>query len=184
MNDCIEVIHGRRSIRRYLSKEIPNETMQTVLEAARWAPSWANNQCWELVLVKDQKLKQDMQGIVSDRNPSTNAIVDAPVLIALCGKLKSSGYYKGTTPTKFGDWFMFDLGIICQTLCLAAHAAGLDTVVVGLFDHDKAGKIINLPEEHEVVALIPIGYSDQQPSPPKRKEVDEFCHDNTFGAER
>ncbi len=57
---CIEIIHGRRSIRRYLSKEIPDETLQTVLEAARWSPSWANTQCWDLVLVSDQKLKQDL----------------------------------------------------------------------------------------------------------------------------
>ena len=78
MSDCIEVIHGRRSIRRYLSKEIPEETMQIVLEAARWSPSWANTQCWELVLVRDQKLKQDLQGTLSDRNPSTIAVVDAP----------------------------------------------------------------------------------------------------------
>ena len=184
MSDCIESIHGRRSIRRYLSKEIPDETMQKVLEAVRWAPSWANTQCWELVLVRDQKLKEDLQATISDRNPSTNAVVDAPVLIALCGKLKKSGYYKGGAPTKFGDWFLFDLGIMCQTLCLAAHAASLGTVVVGLFDQDKAGEIISLPEEHEVVALIPIGYSDQQPSPPKRKEVAEFCHHNTFGEGR
>ena len=181
MSDFNEIIYGRRSIRRYLSKEISDETMQTVLEAARWAPSWANTQCWELVLVKDQKLKKDLQKTVSDRNPSTNAIVDAPILIALCGKLKRSGYYKGSAPSKFGDWFMFDLGIQCQTLCLAAHAAGLGTVIVGLFDHDKAGEIIKLPKDHEVVALIPMGYSDQQPSPPKRKEVAEFCHNNTFG---
>ena len=181
MSDFNEIIHGRRSIRRYLSKEIPDETMQNVLEATRWSPSWANTQCWELVLVKDQKLKQELQATVSKKNPSTNAIVDAPVLIALCGKLKSSGYYNGTTPTKFGDWFMFDLGIMCQTICLAAHAAGLGTVVVGLFDQDKAGAVINLPGGHEVVALIPMGYSDQHPSPPKRKEVAEFCHTNTFG---
>ena len=184
MNEFNEVIHGRRSIRRYLSKEIPNETMQNVLEAARWAPSWANSQCWELVLVRDQKIKKELQGTISDRNPSTNAVVDAPVLIALCGKLKSSGYYKGSAPTKFGDWFMFDLGLICQTLCLAAHAADLGTVIVGLFDHDKAGEIINLPDQHEVVALIPIGYSEQHPSPPKRKEVAEFCHHNSFGKGR
>ena len=181
MSDCIERIHSRRSIRRYLSKEISDETLQTVLEAIRWAPSWANSQCWELVLVRDQKLKTELQATVSERNPSTNAVVDAPVLIALCGKLKSSGYYKGTAPTKFGDWFMFDLGIMCQTICLTAHAAGLGTVVVGLFDHDKVGEIIKLPEGHEVVALIPMGYSDQQPSPPKRKEVTEFCHNDTFG---
>ncbi len=181
MTDFMEVIKGRRSIRRYLPKEISSETMQTVLEAVRWAPSWANSQCWELVLIRDQALKKDLQGTVSQRNPSTNAVVDAPVLIALCGKLKSSGYYKGGAPTKFGDWFMFDLGIMCQTICLAAHAVGLGTVVVGLFDHDKAGGMIGLPENHEVVALIPMGYSDQQPSPPQRKEVAEFCHHNIFG---
>lgn len=182
MSDFMEIIKGRRSIRRYLSKEISDETMQTVLEAVRWSPSWANSQCWELVLVRDQGLKKDLQGTVSERNPSTNSVVDAPVLIALCGKLKSSGYYKGTTPTKFGDWFMFDLGIMCQTICLAAHAIGLGTVVVGLFDHAKAGEIIGLPADHEVVALIPMGYSEQQPSPPPRKEVAEFCHQNTFPA--
>lgn len=181
MSDFMEVIKGRRSIRRYLSKDISDETMQTVLETVRWSPSWANSQCWELVLVRDQGLKKDLQATVSERNPSTNSVVDASVLVALCGKLKSSGYYKGSAPTKFGDWFMFDLGIMCQTLCLAAHAVGLGTVVVGLFDHDRAGEIIGLPEDHEVVALIPMGYSDQQPSPPKRKEVNEFCHQNTFG---
>jgi nitroreductase len=184
MSNFMEIIHSRRSIRRYLPKEISDETMQTVLEAARWAPSWANTQCWDLVLVSDQELKKDLQGTISDRNPSTNALVDAPVLIALCGKLKSSGYYKESTPTKFGDWFMFDLGIMCQTICLAAHTAGLGTVVVGLFDQDKAGEIIGIPEGHEVVALIPMGYSDQQPSPPKRKEVADFCHHNTFGNKR
>ncbi len=77
---------------------------------------------------------------------------------------------------------MFDLGIMCQTICLAAHAAGLGTVVVGCFDQNKAGEIIGIPEDHEVVALIPMGYSDQQPSPPKRKEVAEFCHNNRFGS--
>ena len=89
--------------------------------------------------------------------------------------------YKGSAPIKFGDWFMFDLGIMCQTICLAAHAVSLGTVVVGLFDHERAGEIVGLPADHEVVALIPMGYSDQQPSPPKRKEMAEFCHHNIFG---
>ena len=181
MVDFMQIIHGRRSIRRYSDKEIPKETLDRVLEASRWSPSWANSQCWELVLISDRGIKEDIQGTVSERNPSFRAIVDAPLLIALCGKLKSSGYYKGSVPTKFGDWFMFDLGIMCQTICLAAHAAGLGTVVVGLFDQDRAAEIIGLPEEHEVVVLIPMGYADHNPSPPKRKEVAEFCHQNTFG---
>lgn len=181
MEDFMKIIHGRRSIRRYANREIPQQTLERVLEAARWSPSWANTQCWELVLITDHELKGEVQGTLSPRNPSFKAIADAPVLVALCGKLKSSGYYNGEAPTKFGDWFMFDLGIMCQTICLAAHGVGLGTVVVGLFDQDKAAKIIGLPEDHELAALIPMGYADHKPSPPKRKEVAAFCHRNTFG---
>ena len=102
------------------------------------------------------------------------------VLLALCGRLNSSGYYKDVVTTKFGDWFMYDLGIATQTLCLAAHKAGLGTVVVGLFDHDRAGKLINLPEGVELVSLIPIGYPAKTGSAPKRREVSEFMHSESF----
>lgn len=181
MSDFFDVVHGRRSIRRYLDKEIPEEVLHKVLEAVRWAPSWANTQCWELVVVKAPKVKEALQATLSERNPSYRAVVNAPVLVALCGKLKSSGYYKGDVTTKFDDWLLFDLGIACQTLCLAAHAQGLGTVVVGLFDHDRAGEIVKLPDGYELAALIPMGYPDQQPSPPKRREAAEFCHNDIFG---
>ena len=64
---------------------------------------------------------------------------------------------------------MFDLGIACQSLCLAAHDKGLGTVMVGLFDHDEAGKVIDLPEGYEVVAMIPTGYPAQEVKAPKRR---------------
>ena len=72
------------------------------------------------------------------KNPTSKAMVQAPIVLVLCGKLKSSGYYKGQVTTKFGDWFMFDLGIAAQSLCLTAYDPGLGTVIVGLFDHNKA----------------------------------------------
>ncbi|MGB5882552.1 MAG: nitroreductase family protein, partial [Desulfobulbales bacterium] len=94
--------------------------------------------------------------------------------------LKKSGYYNDEYPTKFGDWFMYDLGLATQNLCLAAHDSGLATVIVGLFDQDKVGKIIKLPVEHEVLVLIPLGYPDHEPSPPKRRELHEFVHYDSF----
>ena len=108
------------------------------------------------------------------------SIVSAPVLLAVCAKTRSSGFYKDLAITKFGDWFMFDLGIACQNLCLAAYNHGLGTVIVGLYDHEKARKILNVPEGYEQVVLIPMGYPAKISKAPKRREVEEFTHLNTF----
>ena len=180
MSRLMETILNRRSIRRYQEKDIPDEVLHKVLEAARWAPSWANTQAWEFVVVKDRSIKEKIQATVNNRNPSYLALVNAPVLLVVCGQLKKSGYYNDQYPTKFGDWFMYDLGLATQNLCLAAHDSGLGTVIVGLFEHDRVGEIINLPANHEVLVLIPLGYPDQNPKPPKRRERDEFIHYDTF----
>jgi len=180
MSDVMEIIQERRSIRRFQEKTIPDEVLAKVLEAVRWAPSWANTQPWEIVVVKDRSIKERIQQAVSPRNPSSLAIVNAPLLLVICGKLKRSGFYKDALPTKFGDWFMYDLGLATQNLCLAAHHLGLGTVIVGLFDHDRVGEVVKLPTGHEVVVLVPLGYPDQQPSPPKRRECNEFVHYDTF----
>ncbi len=180
MSDLMDVIRGRRSIRRYKDKPVPNELLGRLFEAARWAPSWANTQCWHFVVVRDDEVKKKIQETVSPRNPSSLALVNAPVLLVVCGQLKRSGFYSDQYPTKFGDWFMYDLGLATQNLCLAAHEAGLGTVIVGLFDHEKVGNIVKLPPEHEVLILIPVGYPDHEPSPPKRLEPEEFVHYDSF----
>jgi len=131
--------------------------------------------------VKDPALRERLQGTLPPAgNPAFKSIVTAPVLLALCGKLKSSGYYKDTASTKFGDWFMFDLGIAAQTFCLTARHFGMGTVIVGQFDHDKAGAILNVPEDHELVALIPVGYPVKFSKAPKRRTLDAFVHVNSF----
>lgn len=180
MGQLMEAIKERRSIRKYEDKEVPEALLNQVLEAVQWAPSWANTQCWEIIVVKDQTAKQQLQEVMSKGNPATKAIVDAPLVLAVCGKLKSSGYYKDQVTTKFGDWFLFDLGIATQNLCLAAHDAGLGTVIVGLFDHDKAAQILKVPEGYELVVLVPLGYPAKISSAPKRREITEFTHSDKF----
>lgn len=180
MADIMDVIKGRRSVRRYLEKDIPEEVIGDILEAVRWSQSWANTQCWEVVVIRDKALREQLQATVPEGNPSKDAIVSAPVLLALCGKLECAGYYKGSTPTKFGDWFMFDLGLATQNLALAAHALGLGSVVVGMFDHDKARDVIRVPEGCELVTLMPLGYPAKTPSAPDRKETGSFTHYDTF----
>lgn len=181
MNALMKIMKERRSIRNYEEKDVPDDALNTILEAVQWAPSWANTQCWEIVVIKDQAVKEKVQAAVPTSNPGFKSIAKAPVLLAVCGRKGTSGYYKDAVTTKFGDWFMFDLGMASQNICLAAHALGLGTLVVGLFDHDKAGAALNLPETAELVTLMPLGYPSKVPSAPKRKEIREFIHFNRFG---
>jgi nitroreductase len=181
MAEFMDIVRGRRSVRKYEEREVADAVLNAILEAVRWAPSWANTQCWELVIVRDRAVKEQLQATLPPKgNPAAGAMVQAPVVLALCGKLKSSGYYKDQVTTKFGDWFMFDLGIACQNICLTAHALGLGTVVVGLFDHDKAKAVLKVPQGHELVVMIPLGFPAKISSAPNRREISEFTHQNFF----
>ena len=180
MNEFMELLKQRRSVRRSEEKEVSPEVVNQILEAVKWTQSWANTQCWEVVVIRDQGIKEQLQATLAPKNPATKALVSAPVLLALCGKLNSSGFYSGQVTTKFGDWFMFDLGLATQSLCLAAAGMGLGTVVVGLFDHDRAKAVLNVPEGYELVNLIPLGYPAKISSPPARRDIGEFTHLEKF----
>ncbi len=185
--DLIEAIKGRRSARKYKPDPVPEETLQKVMEAVRWAPSWHNTQCWEVIVVKDQKVKSELATTlihIPKSNPAASSMTEAPIVLILCGIKGVSGYFKGQPQTVKGDWLMFDTGLAMQNLCLAAHALGLGTVVVGRFDHNKVAEILGIPQNVEVVAMTPLGYPATEGTAPKRKELSEFVfHDKYPGKE-
>jgi len=180
MDRVMDVITGRRSIRRFTGEPVPDALLQDILTAARWAPSWANTQCWEIVVVTDQQIKEQLQDVLSPKNPARPAMAAAPLVLAVCGKNEVSGYYQGNAVTILGDWKLYDLGLATQNMLLAAASHNLGTVVVGAFDHDRAGTILGLPEGVAVVSLIPVGFPDHKPGPPKRKPVADFVHQNRY----
>ena len=180
MAEFFDVVFTRRSIRVFEEKPVPAEVLEQVFEAARWAPSWANTQCWEIVSVTDTAVKEELQRAVPNGNPSWRTIANAPVVLVICGKKHRAGYYKGAATTKFDDWMLFDLGIVSQNISLAAHALGLGSVILGLFDQEAARGAIQLPEEYELVALIPMGYPTKEAAAPPRREVSAFVHENVF----
>jgi nitroreductase len=180
MSDLMSVVKGRRSIRRFQDKSVPETDLQQILEAIQWSPSWANTQCWEVIVVKEAATKEKLKETLMPKNPAVVGVTEAPVVLALCGKRQSSGFYKGQATTKLGDWFMFDLGIATQSLCLAAHDLGLGTVIVGSLDHDKAKGVLGVGEGYELVALIPVGYPAKDSAAPKRREIREFTHYDKF----
>ena len=180
MTDCMQAIQDRRTVRKFEEQPVTEEQVNTLLESIRWAESWANTQCWEVVVVRNEEIKAQLQETMAKGNPGAKSVVQAPVVFAVCAKLQTSGFYKGQAPTKFGDWFMFDLGIASQNLSLAAHSMGLGSVMLGLFDHDQAAQVLKVPQGYELVTLIPVGVPAKIPSAPNRREIKEFTHWDTF----
>ena len=189
--EVLEAIKARRSIRHYKPDPVDDKTLQSVLEAAQWAPSWSNTQCWRFIVVRDNNTKAELAGILGKiikndtlaDNPATKAIIQAPVVIIACAKLDRSGYRRDGTPeTDKGDyWFMFDVALAMQNLTLAAHALGLGTVIVGALDAKKAAEILCVPEGYCVVAITPLGFPDRESRVIPRKELSEIVFYDKFG---
>ncbi len=189
--EVLEAIKTRRSVRRFKSVEVPGEILERVLEAARWAPSWANTQCWRFIVVKDARIKAELaatlrgkpvdDGAEVSRNAATDALLQAPLAIVACAEMGKSGYFQGRASTDKGDWYMFDVALAMQNLVLAAHSVGLGTVYVGLFDAEEAARILDVPDGFSVVAITPLGYPDQAPNPKPRRELSEIVFYDSYG---
>ena len=186
--EVLEAIKSRRSIRRYQPTPVNEKTIEIVLEAARWAPSWANTQCWRFIVVRNTSIKDKLAETLRSARPdgkniATEAVRKAPVVIVACAELKKSGYYHGEPTTDKGDWYMFDVALAMQNLVLAAYSVGLGTVHIGLFDDKQAAGILGVPPDFCVVSLTPLGYPDQEPgAAPRRKELAEIVFYDKYGA--
>ena len=170
MNNCILT---RRSVRNFLDKPVDHETLEQVIATAAYAPSWKNTQISRYIAIEDRTV---LDAICRDFLPEHNAniVSGAPMLIAQTFIKGRSGFERDgsyTTQRKDG-WQHYDCGIAAQTLCLAAHEAGLGTVIMGIFPHEELGAFLNVPEDQELMALIAVGYPADQPPAPKRKDVE------------
>lgn len=170
-----ECIRNRRSIRKFKPDPVDHKLLESIISQASYSPSWKNSQITRYIAIEDSSI---LCRIASDFTPSFNsAIVEqAPMLIAVTFVKGRCGFERdGSFSTSKGDrWQMFDAGIACQTLCLAAHAAGLGTVIMGIFDEQGISNLLELPEDQELAALIAIGHPDAAPVAPKRKSVEEL----------
>jgi nitroreductase len=180
--ELTQAIRERRSVRRFTDYQVTDAEINELLEAARQAPSWANTQVWEFVVVRDHSLIEKIAPtfLPPGGNPASKGALAASVLLVACAKTGVSGCYSGKDMTKFREWFMFDMGMAVQNMCLKAHELGLGTVVVGLMDHDACKALIGLPEGYEVVAALPIGKPAVVRGSPGRKEIAAFTHLDSF----
>lgn len=176
-----QCIAQRRSVRRFTDQDISNEQLRELMQAARLAPSWANTQCWEFIIVRDPAIKAKLAETMPETNPARKTTINAPVVLVACGKLGKSGFYKGSAATSKGDnWYLYDVGLATQNISLAAHALGLGSVILGLFDADAAGKVLNLPDSVKVVTLMPLGVPVKESKAPPRKPLCDFVFKDTY----
>jgi len=180
--ELYEAILTRRSIRKFTDYQVTDEEINRLLEAARWAPSWSNTQCWEFIIIRDRELIKKVTDTFSEGNPGRKASESASVLIAFCAKSDVPGFKEGKKRTKFDSWFMFDLGLAMQNIMLTAHDMGLASVVVASIDHDKCAELLNVRAPYELVGILPVGQPDEfKKSGPKRREIADFRHWEKFG---
>lgn len=178
-----DAIMTRRSVRKFTDYYVTDREINRLLEAAQWAPSWSNTQCWEFIVIRDRELIDKVVETFSETNPARKGAGSATVLIAFCGKSDLPGYRDGVKRTKFDSWFMFDLGIAVQNILLTAHDIGLGGVVVGSMDHDRCAALLNVNPPYELLGILPIGKPvELKKEGPKRREIQEFTHKEKFGS--
>jgi len=181
--ETLEAIKTRRSVRKFSDRAVEQEKLTAVLEAVQAAPSWSNMQCWRMVVVRNAETRakiSDLSYVESffasrgyKSNPAQKGIADAPVVIVLCGIPEQSGELHGQ------KYYLADTGIAAENLMLAAHAVGLATVFVGVFDEEKLGDLLDIPPGVRIVGLFPLGYPQSEPKAgPPRKPLDEIvCYE-------
>ncbi|MEM2896306.1 MAG: nitroreductase family protein [Candidatus Bathyarchaeia archaeon] len=172
--DLFEVIKNRRSIRAFKSTPIPDEIVNKILEAACWAPSAGNLQSWEFILVKDEKTKEWL----CDAALGQCFIQEAPLAIVVCANRNRSSSRYGSRGANL--YSICDSSAAIQNILLSAYALGLGSCWVGAFHDDEVARILELPDGIRPVAIIPVGYPNESPKPPRRFPLDKVVHKERY----
>lgn len=179
----LEAIQQRRSGRAFATRPVPIQTLNQLLEAARWAQSCFNLQPWRFVVCAEPKALEKLQGALASGNRWAKK---APVLIAI---VSSEALDKVAEDGR--KYYLFDTGLAAQNMVLQAVSVGLMCHMMAGFDHDKAKAALGVPDGFEVICLMALGYpgdpSDledeelrqRESAPRQRKPLEEIA---SFGA--
>ena len=162
--DTMTAIRNRRSIRNYQAKDVPNDVLQRVLEAARLAPSGANRQPYQLIVVTDPEKKKGLVPLCKNQL----FVGEAPVFIAGVDDMQQK-------------WSRVDLAIALDQLSLAAVELGLGTCWVGAFEPDKLAVYLEVPAGKVITVCMSLGYPDESPEARPRKAMNELVFWNSYG---
>ncbi|MEK6582524.1 MAG: nitroreductase family protein [Nitrospirota bacterium] len=168
--DVFTAVKGRRSIRKFLKKDIPEDVLDKLVDALIWAPSAGNLQSRKFFFVRDEKTK----GRLASAALNQGFVSDAPVVIVCCADIaKASGY--GQRGIEL--YAIQDVAASVMAMMLVAYEEGLGTCWVGAFKDEEVSKVLNLGNSLRPVAIVPVGYPAKIPKPTSRvsrQEAVEF----------
>lgn len=203
MDDIMDSVKKRRSIRKYASRKVSTDILRQVLEAARWAPSAHNAQPWRFIVLTDMSLKRELSEAMADvwvadmtkdgtpfearenqRKASVERFTRAPVLIVACLTMKDMLRYADESREKSErDLAVQSLGAAVQNMLLAAHANGLGACwfCAPIFCKETIRRILKIPDDVEPQALITLGYPVEKPTAPSRKLLENYSYLDYWG---
>ena len=162
--EFLELTKKRYSVRAYKSTPVEYDKLEEVLEAARMAPTAANRQPFQLIIIPTKGRESELLRIYNKP-----WFVEAPVVICACG-ITSESWVRQDGKNYCG----VDVAIAMDHLILAATDLGLGTCWVGAFNPEEARKVLKIPDELEPIAFTPLGYPDDQPRDKIRKPIEEI----------
>jgi len=173
--DINQCLRERRSVRKYLDKDVSAEKINELLDAARYAPNSGNIQNWSFIIVRDKKIKRELADVALKQY----FMVEAPVLIVVCNKIEKIRKFYGIR----GE-LMFSIqncAAATENILLKAHSMGLSTCWIGAFDDDAVARILEMPEDVKAEAMISVGYSDEKSEMPIREHLERLVYFEKWG---
>jgi len=168
----LALLKRRRSIRRYRPDPVPDEMVNQLLEAGRWAPSASNRQPWAFIVIRDEAIRRQVAQHAAYYFIRWAHVSEAPLIIALCGDSRSRFYRR---------FLHEDVGLAGAQMMLQAKALGLGTCWVGGLDNKAIADILKLPDHFEIVGLLTVGFPAEDPPPPPRKPLAQIVHYDVYG---
>lgn len=161
--EVYDTIMDRRSIRAYKKELIPKDKIEKLLETARLAPSAANRQNWKFIVVENEQIKNQLVSACSNQS----FVGTASHVIAGIGDSTQK-------------WHQVDLAIALEHIVLEAVELGLGTCWIGAFNEEDVKKILKIPQDRKVVALLTVGVPDESPAARPRKALEEIIAYNEY----
>ncbi|MFW9878838.1 MAG: nitroreductase family protein [Candidatus Thorarchaeota archaeon] len=156
----LKFLQERRSIRAFQEKIIPENEIEMILEAGRWAPSASNRQPWEFVVIKNRDILKKIARITG----YGWFIAEASFAIAIVGKPRTSG-----------KWYVIDTSLVSMNMMLMAWSLGIGTCWIGSMNKEKAKQILGLSANDYLLTVLPFGYIQGDiPEPTDRKPLNKI----------
>ena len=168
--DFYDLIRKRYSVRSYKADAVEKDKLERILEAAQLAPTAANLQPFQLIVIHTENRKSELRKIYS-----SDWFVQAPIIICACGVLSKTWVRKDGR--SYND---VDIAIVMDHLILAAAYEGLGTCWIAAFDACAAKEILKLPDGVEPVAFTPLGYSNSEPCKKTREPIGKLVRYETW----